>query len=111
MFYKNTSYSAKTFYGVTFGPGETKEVDGMINNRWLVHVEGPDTTTVTKVQKEPSSGKPKKESGKPEQSKTNAKDFEVKVSDKQESKSDDAAQEVVKEDLKQEDNEAPVETK
>ena len=35
MFYKNTSYTEKTFYGVKFKPGETKEVDGIISNRML----------------------------------------------------------------------------
>lgn len=104
MFYKNTSYSAKTFYGVTFGPGEIKEVEGIINNRWMIPANDPDTT-VTKVQKEPSSGRPKKESGKPEHSKTNVKESEVKASDKQEAKLEDSKQE------EKEDTEVPTEAK
>lgn len=60
MFYKNTSYSEKTFYGVTFKPGETKEVDGYINNKWMILKDGPTTATVN-VQQKPSPAKPKKE--------------------------------------------------
>ena len=36
--YKNISYSAKTFYGVKFEPGETKSVPGYINCASLVRV-------------------------------------------------------------------------
>lgn len=32
MYYKNNSVVAKTFYGVTFQPGEVKEVPGYINS-------------------------------------------------------------------------------
>ena len=32
MVYRNNSVVAKTFYGVTFQPGETKEVPGYINS-------------------------------------------------------------------------------
>lgn len=32
MYYTNGSTTAKTFHGVTFGPGETKEVFGIIND-------------------------------------------------------------------------------
>lgn len=32
MIYKNTSRSTKTFYGVTFKPGESREVPGYITN-------------------------------------------------------------------------------
>lgn len=37
--YKNTSLATKTFYGVTFKPGEVKEVPGYINDDRLVRVE------------------------------------------------------------------------
>lgn len=36
--YKNISYSAKTFYGVKFEPGETKSVPGYINCASFVRV-------------------------------------------------------------------------
>ena len=36
--YKNISFSAKTFYGVEFKPGETKSVPGYINCRGMVRV-------------------------------------------------------------------------
>lgn len=32
MYYTNGSLITKTFHGVTFGPGETKEVFGIIND-------------------------------------------------------------------------------
>lgn len=38
--YKNISYSAKTFYGVKFEPGEIKEVPGYINDAKMVRVQG-----------------------------------------------------------------------
>lgn len=38
MLYKNISLTRKTFHGVTFEPGETKEVPGYINNRGFIRV-------------------------------------------------------------------------
>ena len=39
LLYKNISNSAKTFYGVTFQPGETKEVSGYINQSYMIRVD------------------------------------------------------------------------
>lgn len=39
MIYQNRSSATKTFYGVTFKPGETKEVTGIINHPQFVSVE------------------------------------------------------------------------
>lgn len=61
MFYKNCSYTAKTFYGVTFEPGETKEVDGIINNRWMVPANDSATKATKSTQQKPSSEPPKDE--------------------------------------------------
>lgn len=36
--YQNISFSAKTFYGVKFEPGETKAVPGYINSVGMVRV-------------------------------------------------------------------------
>lgn len=66
MLYKNTSYSAKTFYGVTFQPGETKEVSDYINNKYMILVEDAIQHT-TKIQQKPSPEKPKKSSEKSEE--------------------------------------------
>jgi len=41
MFYRNHSTVAKTFYGVTFQPGEIKEVPGYINNKSFDIVDAP----------------------------------------------------------------------
>ena len=38
--YKNISYSAKTFYGVKFNPGETKSVPGFINSPSMIRING-----------------------------------------------------------------------
>lgn len=67
MFYKNTSYTAKTFYGVTFKPGETKEVDKQINVRCMIPATKP--VSSPEVQQKPSSDKPKKEPVKAEEPK------------------------------------------
>lgn len=37
--YKNTSRASKTFHGVTFKPGETKEVSGWINDTCMIRVD------------------------------------------------------------------------
>lgn len=39
MFYKNVSLSVKTFHGVTFRPGQVKEVDKCINNLFMIEVD------------------------------------------------------------------------
>lgn len=65
MLYKNTSYTEKTFYGVTFKPGETKEVDGIINSTCMIVADEP--AKETKVQQKPSPEKPKKEDPKSEE--------------------------------------------
>ena len=41
MFYKNNSVVTKTFYGVTFKPGEIKEVPGYINYKHFEIVAAP----------------------------------------------------------------------
>ena len=42
--YKNISFSAKTFYGVKFEPGETKGVPGYINSPYMIRTfDVPDT--------------------------------------------------------------------
>lgn len=48
MLYKNTSIIAKTFYGVTFKPGETKEVSQYINDPKMIKVK--------ELPKKPASG-------------------------------------------------------
>ena len=37
--YKNTSLSVKTFYGVTFKPGEVNDVPGFINDPSMIRVK------------------------------------------------------------------------
>lgn len=39
MIYKNISYITKTFYDVEFKPGETKEVNGIINDPKMMVVD------------------------------------------------------------------------
>lgn len=62
MLYKNISCSVKTFYGVEFKPGETKEVPGYINNRKMIAVS--ELPEVSEKQSKPSSEKSKKSSSK-----------------------------------------------
>lgn len=57
--YKNISFSAKTFYGVKFEPGEIKEVPGYINCQYMVRVYKPvPVTTVIDVPVEPEPETP-----------------------------------------------------
>lgn len=74
MFYRNASYTVKTFYGVTFQPGETKEVNGQINNKWMILVNNPKTSP--KQQLKPSSEKPEEanKNKQPESLKAEAKE-------------------------------------
>ena len=46
--YKNISFTAKTFYGVKFAPGEIKEVPGYVNCSGMVRVIDPKPTTTNK---------------------------------------------------------------
>ena len=84
MFYKNLSYIAKTFYGVTFQPGEIKEVDGIINDKMVVPVDDSATKAVKPTQQKPSPEQPKDEKPVPEP--LPAKENEPKLDEKNESK-------------------------
>lgn len=54
--YKNISFSAKTFYGVKFAPGETKEVPGYINDDGMVRILGvKPSTSKTPIYSVPAS--------------------------------------------------------
>ena len=67
MFYKNTSYFVKTFYGVTFQPQEIKEVGEYINDKFLVLVDGPQVKSAPIQQKLSSDQSTKKVAPKPEE--------------------------------------------
>lgn len=43
--YKNIGYSSKTFYGITFKPGDIREVPGYINASGMSRVDG--VTSIT----------------------------------------------------------------
>ena len=60
MLYKNISCSVKTFYGVEFKPGQTKEVPGYINDRKMIAVS--ERSEESEKQSKPSSEKSKKSS-------------------------------------------------
>lgn len=61
MKYKNISYTEATYYGITFSPGEIKDVPGYINNPHFIRVESvqnrsvSDSSTVDKRTKSPSN--------------------------------------------------------
>lgn len=67
MFYKNISYSEKTFYGVTFKPGEVAEVPGYINNLHMIVAPAP-TKKPTSASSNTTAVTSKKESKKSETS-------------------------------------------
>jgi len=68
MFYKNMSIATKTFYGVTFNPGEIKEVPGYINDKDFQRCERPIAPAPKQAPKSTtkSSTKPSVESKKSE---------------------------------------------
>jgi len=47
--YKNLSNAVKTFYGVTFLPGDVKSVPGYIDNLKFIRVEEPKDTIKTVI--------------------------------------------------------------
>lgn len=92
MFYKNISYTAKTFYGVTFKPGEIKEVKGHINDKLFIRVDKPQTTLKSIQQKpspEPKDSPEPKSIDKPESPKTQDQPVDDKPSEVTEAKVDE----------------------
>lgn len=62
--YKNTSLSVKTFYGVTFKPGDVNEVPGFINDPSMIRVTAKpkEPPKVSDVKKSPKVVQPSEES-------------------------------------------------
>lgn len=84
--YKNISFSAKTFYGVKFEPGEVKPVPGYINDSGMVRIFGikPVTgkTVVYEAPSVPSTRGRKKKSSEPE--KASIAETEIKLETQEE---------------------------
>lgn len=80
--YKNISYSAKTFYGVKFAPGEMKSVPGYINDSGMVRIFGikpvSDKTVVYEAPYVSSNRGRKKKSNEPEKDSV-AENTETKI--------------------------------
>ena len=81
MFYKNISYSVKTFHGVIFNPNEIKEVKQAINSKFMILVDPPKIKKVeieaerAQEQQKPSPGdKAKKEALKAKKSSEESKE-------------------------------------
>ena len=83
MLYKNISHSVKTFYGVTFKPGEIKEVPGFINNNKMIVA---DVSEIKRPSKQ-STTSPKKQEKPLEKISVTP---EVKIEDKQDDKDSDS---------------------
>jgi hypothetical protein len=90
MFYKNVSYSVKTFHGVTFQPGEVKEVDKFINSPFMILADAKENKTDKKLpqdnqdQQKPSSEKPKKSADTKKENPESKKETPEKVEEKAE---------------------------
>lgn len=54
MFYRNNSFVAKTFYGVTFQPGQICEVPGYINHKSFCIVDAPNPKEPPKIAEKPT---------------------------------------------------------
>ena len=63
IYYRNTSSATKTFYGVTFNPGEVKAVSGYINNDKFVKVDASELP-VKPVEKPKTKADPAKSTNK-----------------------------------------------
>lgn len=83
MYYKNVSSSVKTFHGVTFEPGQTKQVSRYINNKYMILTNDKPIETQKKQQK-PSSEKLKDDAQKKDSQKsdTDKKDDQKQDNDK-----------------------------
>ena len=78
--YKNISFSAKTFYGVKFRPGEVKSVPGFINSPVMVRVYGEDKPTQVESEKG-QSPEPRKRKKSNEPEKVSVAEQEIKLED------------------------------
>ena len=58
--YKNISCSTKTFYGITFNPGDVKEVPGYVNAQGMARIFGIKETKLTNITTK--RGRPSKKS-------------------------------------------------
>ena len=80
--YKNISFSAKTFYGVKFAPGEVKSVPGYINNDGMVRVFGIKPAEKTPIYDSPK--RTKKKANEPEKdSDTELKEIQITTSEEE----------------------------
>lgn len=84
MFYKNMSIATKTFYGITFKPGEIKEVPGYINDKSFIACSRPATPArVASKSAAKSTTKPSVAESKKHESEV--KDKSTKTEEKEES--------------------------
>lgn len=83
--YKNISFSAKTFYGVEFKPGEVKAVPGYINCPSMVRVfnVNPTAPAKTNVSEEVTTKRGRKKSTEPEKVEV-AEAQEIKINSEEE---------------------------
>ena len=79
MFYKNNSFVTKTFYGVTFQPGEVKEVPGYINNKSFDIVAAPNTPQEPPKVEQPTKSELPKETAKPDGRRTRKKSVDHSI--------------------------------
>ena len=85
--YKNISYSAKTFYGIRFEPGEIKAVPQYINNPFMVRVFDENKSRPAKVEevKEPviETTRKRKKSNEPEKDSVAEKEIKLEISEEE----------------------------
>ena len=83
--YKNISYSAKTFYGVRFEPGETKSVPGYVNCSGMVRIFAPKAKPKTSkiIIEEPIAARKRKKPNEPEKDSV-AETQEIKITSEEE---------------------------
>lgn len=83
--YKNITYSAKTFYGIKFEPGDIKSVPGYINCPGMVRIFGKAPKTTTQAPVHEPSKRGRKKSNEPE--KDSLAETETKIENSKEEES------------------------
>lgn len=78
MYYKNVSCITKTFYDVTFNPGDEKEVPGYINDKYMIVIDA-----LKKPAEQQKSEKPKSETKAPDKKPSSESQKKEAVENKQ----------------------------
>lgn len=100
MLYKNTSYAVKTFYSVTFNPGDTHDVPGPVNDPSMIRVVSQPAVQPAQSKKPPESSRIKHDDKKSASAKSIESKNEV-TSQEEQTADDDLASATSQEETEQ----------